>query len=260
MNIEEIRGDWRMGGLTSLANHVPANYPRGPSFNPGDIVGLSSMTEMPDGQWLSFFTPDTTVMALSVAFRSVIREKVLMPKILYSCTPSPEGPAMSVATTDLEFLYDYFEHRTMSVIFSFQAIESFCNLNIGKNVTDKFRIKRNKKKYDLMSADDLERNLSTSQKLSDVLPKILDVPTPKGKSVWGDYKKLKRARDAAVHIKSHDQQMAGRKATENSSDFLYFNFLKYSIAEYPQAAVDMIRYFVKEDDQPRWLNKLAYHD
>ena len=55
-----------------------------------------------------------------------------------------------------------------------------------------------------MTADELERNLTTKEKLATILPALVGVPNPKGKKVWQDFAALKDARDATIHIKSKD--------------------------------------------------------
>ena len=82
-----------------------------------------------------------------------------------------------------------------------------------------------------------------------VLPKIVGVPTPKGKKVWEPYKKLKIARDSIIHFKSSDQYAADK-------DSLYFQFLNGGFEGYPSAAIGMIKYFIK-GKKPRWLSILS---
>jgi hypothetical protein len=101
-----------------------------------------------------------------------------------------------------------------------------------------------------MSPSELERQLSTEEKLSIVLPKVLKKTTPKGKQPWNSYKKLKVARDATIHMKYTDQQVLG-------SDTLYFQFLNTpDITSYPKAAINMLLWFTSEN-VPRWLEKLS---
>ena len=119
--------------------------------------------------------------------------------------------------------------------FSFQALEVFCNQSIGRSVRGTTVVKRRGKRVSL-TAEEIERQLSTNEKLSQVLPEIFDIPTPKGKKVWEPFKELQESRDSAIHLKSNHQYAVD----ENT---LYYQFLTGKFEHYPRAAADMISYF-----------------
>lgn len=69
-----------------------------------------------------------------------------------------------------------------TVTSSFQALEVFSNHSVSRNNFPGMEIKRRKKRQ-FFSATEIERNLSTDEKLSTVLPVIFELP-PKGKKPW----------------------------------------------------------------------------
>ena len=138
----------------------------------------------------------------------------------------------------------------ISVTFSFQALEVFANHTISRNLKESIEVKRRKKKV-LLAPREIESQLSTDEKLATVLPKILNLPTPKGKQVWQEYKMLKDTRDATIHLKSYDL----KSTNEDENELLFFQFLNIDPLRYPKAAEAMVRYFQK-DNVPRWLGAL----
>jgi len=66
--------------------------------------------------------------------------------------------------------------------------------------------------------------------------------------------KLKRARDATIHLKSTDQypnQYAKSQVIDH--DTLFYQFLNNDPTEFPKFAINMIKYFAGVKGQPRWL-------
>ncbi len=140
----------------------------------------------------------------------------------------------------------------VSVTFSFQTLEAFCNYSISRTWRKPVEVKR-RKTEEILHHESAERELSTEEKLKSVLPKIYDVSTPAGKSVWDRFVKLKRARDSCVHIKYHDQYPLGAEIDQES---LFFQFLDNDPLFFPNAAKEMITYFYSKQGLPRWLQQM----
>jgi hypothetical protein len=103
-----------------------------------------------------------------------------------------------------------------------------------------------------------ERELSTEEKLGQMLPTIFGVNSTRGNRAWQSFKKLKQGRDAAVHLKSHD--IYTRNNIDRESLFFYY-YLNNDARDYPAAAIKVMSHFCK--DLPRWLRqakKLAERD
>lgn len=237
-------GDWRYAAATRLAKDVPAAYPGGPSHKAGAAVYLSALVKTADGENIGFNAPSATAMALNVARKAALDAATIHSELEYRPVVTPDGPGKAVCPSSDSRLFDFFEQCMVSAVFSYHAVEVFCNHTIARELKEAIVVKRRGKRMSL-SPSDLERQLSTEEKLSQVLPKVKDLPTPKGKAVWEPFKRLKEARDSTVHLKSNDQHTVDR-------DSLFFQFLSRRVDEYPEAAAAMIRYFLPEG-APRWL-------
>lgn len=249
-NIDDGLGDWRIAAASRLAKELPAAFPGGPSHKVGTAVYQTELVQTPTGEYLGFLTPSATAMAFSIALTASNNAKSMYATLTYDSVLTPHGRGKSISNERIGELINFFEQYMIAVIFSFQALEVFANHTISRNLRKSMEVKRGKKK-ELFNPRELERRLSTDEKLALVLPKILNVPTPKGKQVWEKYKVLKDTRDATIHLKSYDL----KSVNESKNDILFFQFLNIDPLEYPKAAEAMVRYFQKEHT-PRWLSAL----
>jgi hypothetical protein len=242
-------GDYRIAAVSTLAKDMPAAYSGGPSHKAGSPIYQVSLVRNENGELISFTLPSSTAMALNQSLKAASRANELCKLIDYNISATPEGSGLTVSNESTQVLFDYFEECMVSVTFAFQTLELFCNHSISRHMMEGMEVKRRKRK-EFLSPKELERQLSTEEKLSMVLPKVLKTSTPKGKRPWESFKKLKKARDSAIHMKYSDQQVL-------SSDTLYFQFLNNSdITIYPRAAVQMLEWFTS-GSAPRWLEKLS---
>jgi hypothetical protein len=244
-------GDWRMAMVARLAQSVPAAYPGGPSHEVGTLVRQTSLVQTVRGELIGFTTPSAVALALDIANRASVEAAQLFEDVSYATVATPHGAGRSVEESSVPTLYNFFEQCMLSAVFSFQALEAFCNQVILRELKDALEVKRKERRVTLCP-NDLEHQLSTNEKLAQVLPKIRAVPTPKGKAVWEPFKRLQQARDATVHLKASDQY-------STDHDSLFFQFLSHKASEFPPAAANMIRYFYPiVDARPRWLLKLSF--
>lgn len=247
-------GDWRIEAVTTIAQDVPPAFPGGPSFKTGDHLYLTTLTRTSNGEIIGFTTPNASALALNVAFSAAKRATELKGQFKYKDGPSPFGTSSCIPSDQHGELFAYFEESLVSVTFSFQALEAFCNYSISRTWRQPVEVKKRKKK-ELLHHEAAERELSTEDKLKSVLPKIYGVPTPSGKALWERFVKLKRARDACVHIKYWDQYPLGSQLDERS---LFFQFLDNEPFSFPAAAIEMIDYFYSNQEKPRWLQQFPH--
>lgn len=243
-------GDWRIAAATRLNQDLAAAYPGGPSHKAGTPVYQTELIQTSAGEHVGFLTPSATAMAFSIALTASRSAQLLHQTLTYDKVITPEGQGKSVSYNRIGELFNYFEQCMIASTFSFQAIEVYANHTISRNLRNAMEIPRGKKRL-LLPPSELERQLSTEEKLTFVLPKICSVPTPKGKQVWEKFKVLKDARDSTIHLKS--QNLRAKNETEKGH--LFFQFLNIDPISYPKAAEEMIRYFEKENI-PRWLSAL----
>lgn len=253
--MDDTLGDWRLQAALRLGQDVQAAFPGGPSHKAGTPVHLCTSTRGTGNQPIGFVTPSSTALALNIAMNASIQAIERQNQVKYNNVISPEGPGKSVSYQDATPLFDFFESCMVAITFSFQAVEAFSNLVIADKVQNTFSITRDKG-VEVMTIADLERKLSTEEKLHVVLPSLLGVSSPKGKKVWENFKKLKQARDSIVHLKSSDQYPnRGQLGTVDKSS-LYFVFLNNNMTIYPIAAIMMIHYFhPSTNESSRWLEK-----
>jgi hypothetical protein len=240
--------DWRIAAATRIVNPIPAAYPGGPSHRGGSALFQSALVETHSGENIGFTLPSATAMAINVAINAGKEANKLKRKLVFDDVVTFNGPGRSVSNSANSMLYDFFEQCMISVAFSYQALEVFSNHTIARDQKGSMVVKRRKKRA-VLAPIELERHLSTEEKLTIVLPKIKNVPTPKGKHSWQLFKKLKHARDATIHLKYRDQQAVDR-------DSLFFVFLNEDPESFPRAAVEIILYF-NPSDAPRWLQFLS---
>jgi hypothetical protein len=131
---------------------------------------------------------------------------------------------------------------------SFQAIETFTNSIIGRRASGNLTTKRKGGVEITLRPTEAERELSTEEKLGQVLPNIMGVPYPRSNRAWQSFKLLKVARDATVHLKSRD--IYTRNEVDRES--LFFYFLNHDSRTYPAAVIKAISHFFPKHP-PRWL-------
>jgi hypothetical protein len=227
-------GDWRIAGVVTLAKDMAAAYPGGPSHKAGRPMYQLTLTKDSSGTPIGFTTPSPVALALSIAITAASRAVALRETVAFRDVITPSGPGKSVAHENLPHLYDYFECCMVTVAFSFQALEVFCNETIATRVSGTHELRR--------------RNESTEEKLAQILPGILGTESPKVKGVWQRFKELKRIRDTTIHLKQHDAYSG-----DIDRESLLYQFFQRRMDRYPSIAVEMIDFFAVGVKQPRWL-------
>ena len=246
-------GDWRIQAATRIAADIPAAFPGGPSHKAGAPIYLSTMAATAQYPLLSFITPSAAALALNAGFRSSERAISLFSQVKYHQIASPEGPAVSVGRDESGILFDYFEEALAAANSSFQAIEALANETIARVLKGTIGVRR-KASTKQMSAEEVERQVSTSEKIATILPTLLNIPSIKGTLEWQLFEDLKHVRDASTHFKSGDQYpLGGGKVTKDS---LYYVLLNTDIRSFPLTAVRVISR-ATGSHRPRWLIHLA---
>jgi hypothetical protein len=223
----------------------------------GSPIQLMSVAKHKKHSYLSFVTPSPSALCLNVAIEAAARAEAIRPRLSLSPVLTPYAKrASQVREESVSDLYYFFEQSMIAVTMSFQAIEVFANATIGRRAANNIVVKRKGGDKSLTPAE-AERELSTEEKLGQVLPTIFGVSSPRGNRAWQSFKILKQGRDATVHLKSHDIY------TRNNIDreSLFFYYLNHDVRDYPAAAIKVMSHFFK--DMPRWLRhakKLAERD
>jgi len=250
---DDGQGDWRHWASSTLAKDVPPAYPGGPSHKAGALVLLSTLTTEPDGRLIGFPMPSPTALALSLAISAAKEGNEIRSELTTVQVVSPDGWTRQVPPSEASKLYDYFERCMMTMTFSFNALEIFCNQTIADEIKGTYARTTHRGVVD-MTPDKVQRELSTEEKLTAVLPTILGTANPKDDAlVWRDFLRLKRARDATIHMKASDAYIRGGKVDERT--LFHEFFAMKSLVSFPIFAVGMIRFFRPNLKERRWLRE-----
>lgn len=246
--IAKLALDWRIQAVAITASDAQAAYPSGPLHPAGSALVLTSLVQSAEGVRYAFLTSSAAALALSVATKAVRAASRIKNDLRFSSIVSPgQDPHLFVSPPSL--LFDYFEHCFVALLFSIQALEAYCNYKIAYTLNEDFTIQRNGKPVTL-SPIDVESCLSIDEKLGEVLPRLLNIPSPKGRTVWEKYVRIRRLRAATVHIKSHHQWTSSLERFQESP---YAWCLQQSPSAIPIPAIEMISHFAV-DNEREWLD------
>lgn len=139
--------------------------------------------------------PNEIALALGVSRNAFIRAKNRRDKLVELATKKG-----TIHGEDVTQFYDFIEDLQICVIFIYKAVESLCNAVIpddfvhevedGKGIIQRYR------------KEQIERWISTSVKVKEILPGLLGSPKPTEQPFWSDFKVLERLRNDIVHSKS----------------------------------------------------------
>ncbi|HZP64318.1 MAG TPA: hypothetical protein VFB28_12960 [Terriglobales bacterium] len=235
-------GDWRIDSVSTLAQ----SFGDAPIGSP---IRLMSTAKHKKHKFLSFVTPSAPALCLNVAIGAAAHAEVIRPRLLLAGMVTHDGKrGLQVRDESISDLYYFFEQSIISVTMSFQAVEIFANAIIARKATANVVVKRKGGVERILAPSEAERELSTEEKLAQVLPAILSVSSPRGNRPWHSFRTLKGARDATVHLKSRDIYTRNDVGRES----LFFYYLNHNAREYPAAAIKVISHFFPKQ-LPRWL-------
>lgn len=241
--------DWRIAAAAPLAAALPAAYPGGPSFKAGSRFLLSCSGAAGPLGVVSFVAPSPVALAMNIAYSAAQQAEALKRSFKYMEAPSPTGPVRHITSTTE--LFDYIERSMVAVFFSYQAIEAFCNEEILRISPAVIEVK-GKKGKDLLEIREAERRLLTSEKLGNVLPKILNVSTIKGMVLWETFLELEYVRGEVVHLKNQTvQNIHSSKDAEQT----LLTLLAKDACSWPRATLQILEHFVR-DPIPDWYEQL----
>lgn len=238
--------DWRLQAISTLSREFRS--PSGIVHPVGTPV--SQLSSIPfDGKVLSFRAPSITALFLDFAYNlhASIDTKLASENFVGSKSKTMIGVIHHKNEGDL---FEAIEMLMGEIIFSYSALESFANGIIPSTYV--YMIDRNDGKCkECYNKEQIERNVKLDIKLSEILPSIKNIPSPKGGPLWNKYMKLKELRDRIIHKKTNDKTSASPE--ENS-------FWKSLIGEKNknfavEAKAIMEYYFTNEESKPRWLRK-----
>jgi hypothetical protein len=235
--------DWRIYGVTRLAADW-GRHKKGTPIRP--TIRIKNKKEI-----TKFEPPKLQSLSFNLAINSANEAERLKKKI--SFYKIADG-STKVSDNDLGILYDYFENCMITVAFSYQALETLANYIIEKNVKNPYPLKRmksGKEKIEYLGKKELQRNVSTDEKLSTLLPEILKINSPRHTKIWESYKNLKKIRDASIHAKPYE--FKDILEDRNSILFLLYYCDPKKIVE---DTLKLAKFFTEKNDEKKWSDKV----
>lgn len=171
-----------------------------------------------------FAAPNEIALALGASRNAFIRVKNKRQELLRIA--QAKG---AVHGEDVTPFYDALEDLQICLIFSYKAIESLCNALIPDDYV--YETTDNKGIIQRYPKEQIERWVSTSTKVKDILPEIIGCPKPSEQLFWSDFKSLERLRNELVHSKS------------KSSAEILSELFSEKIARYLGSTSDLIEFF-----------------
>lgn len=213
-------------------------------------TGLASIatSERLKKKIVSFGLPSGPALFLHLAHRAYIKIKDLDPLSLFDQHPQGIWP------DDQKRLFDFFEDFISHVVFSFTALEAFANEAIPNEFKYTFTVEKTGDER-IYGKDEIERRVNLDEKLGTVLPKILDISSPKGLQVWEKYKTIKQSRDRIIHLKSID-----RRASGPEDETIWGTLLRMHNEPLCDYAHAMIGHFKPAIENRRYYSKYPYTD
>jgi len=242
--------DWRVWGVTRLAKDW-GKHKKGTPARP--TIRIRSI----DGEPIRFEPPRLQSLSFNLAITAANEANRLKKEIsVYQMSSGIK----KVSEDDLVKLYDYFEQCLITVTFCYQALETYSNYIIARNLKNHYplkRIKCGKEVTQYLDVKELQRFVSTDEKLGAILPEILHIKTPKRTKLWEPYKNLKKIRDAVVHVKTY-QMSPEHVMSANDEEKNTILFLLYRCN--PKKIVDdtfkLVEYFSLAIDEKRWSDQI----
>ena len=229
--------DWRIqfaARVASVENPAPGDA------RPGDLITLLTRTSVPGVGEVSFVTPGWSSLPLSLAIKTALFADRKRARVRF------KGNFSSPTSDELKQLYDFFEAAMASAVFSYIALEAHANQLITMHLREgTHTVQRGKGKKAIrkrLSAAQIERQVSTTEKYAAIIPELTGIATPKGLAIWEDLKALKDLRDGATHHKSEQHYVRGKPDRRS----LYYRLLEEPAVGYPQRAIRVMRHFAPD--------------
>jgi len=198
---------------------------------------------------VSFPIPNATALFLELSYESHQHSmEKIKAAIETGVMPIDSKGGLSISDTEA---FGFFQAVMASVVFAYTALEAFVNEEIPDAYVHMVEEKQFTRQYDKVQ---IERFLNLPTKLGDVLPEALAVKSPKGTTIWENFRQLNATRDRIIHLKSDDRHYRHDTPTP-----LWTDLIVSPLPENYRIAKEMIGYFfLTRDKIPRWFAKCPF--
>lgn len=236
--------DWRYWKATEIVEDFTSPY-TGKTYKAGTPIATTSGIRHGDRE-IRIGDPSAPALFLNQAHKSHQEAMKIHPFILEKWPPDIDEEPTVMA-------YDYLEYTMSSVIYSHTAIESFANETIPEKI--QYKEERNSGLAVVRDKEWVERNKSLTDKLGDILPRELEIESPRGLQVWEGYVELRRFRDRIIHMKSSDRETAKNEILFPES--IWSDLTNPEIPDFPLIAKSIISYFLR-NNEPHWITNCPF--
>lgn len=186
-------------------------------------------------QKVLFFPPNNIALTLSL-MKKAYKKAFVMHKDLIR---KKKEKTIKLEEESRALLFDYFEEIVSSVIFAYVSVEAMANAAIPED----FKMEKVNEKgiTEIWSKENIERWMSTSQKVTDILPSILKSGDIKIEKFWNNFKELEKLRNDLIHQKT---VQSGAKLDSD----IFQKLLKQEVFLKIKSAISVIKYFYDLDN------------
>ncbi|THD38656.1 hypothetical protein [Pantoea sp. R102] len=182
---------------------------------------------------ISLSRPNEISLSMHIANNSLKKSQELRKSIIQKIG---KDKSKNFFENDVVEIYDYLEEVQKVIVFSYKAIEAMCNSAIPDDYVHKKSSNKNGviEVYDKLG---IERWVSTTEKVSKILPDIYRCASPTQKPFWSHFKKLEGLRNEIIHSKS------------SSSSQVLSELLSSDIDKYIRSCEGLLKFFFEKDKE-----------
>lgn len=195
------------------------------------VILQESIDAKIENKKISLSRPNEIALSMHIANESLNKSQELRKSIIRKIGKDKNKKFYE---NDVVEIYDYLEEAQKAIIFSYKAIEAMCN----SAIPDDYVYKKPSNKIGVVEAYDnlaIERWVSTTEKVSKILPDIYHCVSPAQKPFWGHFKKLEELRNEIIHSKS------------SSSSQVLSELLSTDIGKYVKSCETLLKFFFEQD-------------
>ncbi|WP_257757117.1 hypothetical protein [Burkholderia glumae] len=231
--------DWRLQTTAELAEPFTPPWSPEVTYAKGSLIKLAGQFPVHDGRQLTLNIPNATALFLSISHRNYVEARAVLDR-----SGIRKGVRKNVTFAVDADAFHYLECFMTSVVGAYTAVEAFANETIPDSY---IHVQKYKDTEERLVKADIERRLTLSKKMMEILPAALSIQTPKGKKCWDQFHRLELMRERIIHMKSADRNMNGPARGTVWEDLFKF-------PEPVSLALPILEFFARQMDVKRlWV-------
>lgn len=199
-------GETRVGGIDvqdpriKQIHLLEAKFQRPDTYMAFELQEMSSFTT--DEFRMFFLTPNNISILLYVYRNELKKYRLTLKNHVLKNDLGEQYSKENKLTFTSKMVYEMIQYAEAAIIFGYTALEAFVNGCIPDDYVYEFTNSKGiVERYDIRA---IERWLSLSDKLKNVLGDILNDKNLANQSFWSDFKELETIRNTIVHLKKED--------------------------------------------------------